>query len=88
MSGTLSFHSVNEKEAAVASGLDDVIAAETALSDVDGADESAFTDFTIDKSKLVKSKFVNGKNVLAVEVHQFNRVSPDLSFDLALLAQP
>src|SRR5690348_16718414 len=36
MSAILSCHAANAKEASMASGLDDVIAAETALSDVDG----------------------------------------------------
>ncbi|MFQ3168554.1 MAG: hypothetical protein ACI8QI_001103 [Limisphaerales bacterium] len=44
-----------------------------------GADESAFHSFAIDAALLVK-----GKNVIAVEVHQANRSSSDISFDFAL----
>ncbi len=44
-----------------------------------GADESAFHSFAIDAALLVK-----GKNVIAVEVHQANRTSSDISFDFAL----
>jgi hypothetical protein len=44
-----------------------------------GADESAFHSFAIDPALLVK-----GKNVIAVEVHQANRTSSDISFDFAL----
>jgi hypothetical protein len=41
--------------------------------------ESTFYRFTVDKSALV-----NGTNVVAVEIHQGNRTSSDLSFDLEL----
>ena len=44
-----------------------------------GGDESAFHSFAIDPALLVK-----GKNVIAVEVHQANRTSSDISFDFAL----
>lgn len=44
-----------------------------------GDDESAFHSFAIDPALLVK-----GKNVIAVEVHQANRTSSDISFDFAL----
>lgn len=46
---------------------------------VGGADESKFFEFTIDAGKLV-----DGKNLLAVEIHQASVTSSDLSFDLKL----
>jgi len=46
---------------------------------VGGADESTFTAFAIDTEVLTE-----GTNVLAVEVHQCNLTSSDLSFDLEL----
>ncbi|MCA9197264.1 MAG: PQQ-dependent sugar dehydrogenase [Planctomycetales bacterium] len=46
-----------------------------------GADEDTFFPFAIDASLLVE-----GRNVLAVEVHQASRSSSDLSFDLSLSA--
>ena len=50
-----------------------------AAHDVSGADESAFVDTFIDPRALVA-----GTNVLAVEVHQSDVASDDLSFDLEL----
>ncbi|MEC8973646.1 MAG: lamin tail domain-containing protein, partial [Verrucomicrobiota bacterium] len=44
-----------------------------------GDDEKAFHSFAIDPALLVP-----GKNVIAVEVHQANRTSSDISFDFAL----
>ncbi len=44
-----------------------------------GADEDTFFDFAVDAGLLV-----NGENVLAVEVHQVNDTSSDVSFDLSL----
>ena len=46
---------------------------------VGGEEESAFQPFTVDPVLLVE-----GKNVIAVEVHQTNRTSSDISFDLEL----
>ena len=37
---------------------------------------------------LVPSQFIAGNNLIAVEVHQFEPASPDLSFDLALIGSP
>ena len=52
-----------------------------ALSAVGNSDESAFYEFTIDKSNLV-----SGTNIIAVEVHQSSATSSDVSFDLSLQA--
>jgi len=52
-----------------------------AASVVSGADESAFQSFAIDPSLLV-----DGNNTLAVEIHQANGTSSDISFDLELVA--
>ncbi|MGZ8901239.1 MAG: PKD domain-containing protein, partial [Limisphaerales bacterium] len=49
---------------------------------VGGADETAFYPAQIDPSLLIA-----GQNVIAVELHQVNLESSDLSFDLELLAQ-
>jgi hypothetical protein len=46
---------------------------------VGGEEESAFQPFAVDPVLLVE-----GKNVIAVEVHQTNRTSSDISFDLEL----
>ena len=46
---------------------------------VGGGAEDTFFDFDVDASILV-----SGRNVLAVEVHQQNRTSSDMSFDLTL----
>jgi hypothetical protein len=50
-----------------------------ASGNVSGGAESQFFAFTVPASA-----FVNGTNTLAVEVHQDNRTSSDLSFDLGL----
>lgn len=50
-----------------------------ASSALDGAAESNFTDFTISPSK-----FINGNNLVAVEIHQSSRSSSDISFNLKL----
>jgi hypothetical protein len=50
-----------------------------ASSAVSGTDESTFFDFNIDKSKLIA-----GKNIIAVEIHQSDVTSSDISFDLSL----
>ncbi len=58
----------------------DVTSQTTASSAVGGADETTnFYDNTVDPALLV-----NGRNVLAVEIHQANATSSDLSFDLEL----
>ncbi|HKX60961.1 MAG TPA: Ig-like domain-containing protein [Verrucomicrobiae bacterium] len=49
-----------------------------------GADETT-TFYTTNVSPAL---LVNGTNVLAVEIHQFNATSTDLSFDLELTADP
>jgi hypothetical protein len=46
-----------------------------------GSDESEFYETSIDPSLLL-----DGTNVIAVELHQCNRTSSDLSFDLELVA--
>ncbi len=51
----------------------------TSLQSVSGADESAYFKYSIDPEFLV-----NGKNTLAVEVHQASASSTDLGFDLEL----
>jgi len=48
---------------------------------VGGADESIFVEINIDPTKIRR-----GKNVLAVEIHQANLTSSDISFDLELSA--
>jgi hypothetical protein len=53
----------------------------TAASTVSGGDESAFYETSLSSSPLI-----TGTNVLAVEVHQVNGTSSDISFDLELLA--
>lgn len=53
----------------------------TALTFVDGANETSFTAFSIPPTTLVA-----GENVLAVEVHQHAVNSSDVSFDLGLSA--
>jgi hypothetical protein len=50
-----------------------------ASSSVGGADESSFFEFAVDPDYLVQ-----GSNVLAVEVHQSDGSSSDISFDLQL----
>jgi len=49
---------------------------------VGGAEEDTFFDFSISPAELVA-----GKNVIAVEIHQRNKTSSDISFDLALQAE-
>lgn len=53
-----------------------------ALNPVKGIDETTFQN-TIINSKLLK----NGKNIIAVEIHQVNPLSSDISFDLQLLGK-
>jgi tartrate-resistant acid phosphatase type 5 len=53
--------------------------ASTAGYDIEGADETEFVE-TFANARLL----VAGTNVLAVEIHQFDGQSPDLSFDLEL----
>lgn len=48
---------------------------------VGGADESRFFDFIIDSNLLVE-----GSNEIAVEIHQANPSSSDISFDFRLIA--
>lgn len=48
-------------------------------SSVGSDDEDTFFEFTIDKDALVR-----GKNVVAVEVHQYTGASSDMSFDLEI----
>jgi hypothetical protein len=52
-----------------------------ATATVAGTDETTFFNYTIPASALVV-----GSNVLAVEVHQAAASSPDISFDLGLIA--
>jgi hypothetical protein len=52
-----------------------------ASSNVNGSEEDAFFDFVITADDLV-----DGDNTLAVEVHQENGLSTDVSFDLILCA--
>jgi uncharacterized repeat protein (TIGR01451 family) len=49
-----------------------------------GVDENAVISF----STAGTYPFVNGNNVIAVEIHQSNATSSDLTFDLSLLAEP
>ena len=49
---------------------------------VGGEEESTFQPFTVDPVLLV-----DGKNVIAVELHQTSRTSSDISFDLELHGQ-
>ena len=44
-------------------------------------DEKNYTDFSLDSSALI-----DGRNVVAVEIHQLNRSDSDLSFDFDLTA--
>jgi len=54
----------------------------TATSSIGGTDESRFNTYEISPDI-----FVNGNNVIAVEVHQNSATSSDISFDLGLSAQ-
>jgi len=49
--------------------------------DVTGADETYFHTF-----QLNPALFIEGENVIAVEIHQSSATSPDMSFDLDLMA--
>jgi hypothetical protein len=49
------------------------------LAGIGGADESAYNEFSVDRSY-----FVPGRNTLAVEIHQVNGTSSDISFDLEI----
>ncbi|MDD3322550.1 MAG: CotH kinase family protein [Paludibacter sp.] len=51
----------------------------TATTSISGTDESTFTSYTIDNSY-----FLEGENIIAVEVHQNAANSVDMSFDLKL----
>jgi hypothetical protein len=57
----------------------DIVFSTLALTSVGGADESTFFPTELDASLLRE-----GRNVLAVEVHQNSPTSSDISFDLAL----
>jgi hypothetical protein len=50
-----------------------------AVSPADGSSESAFIKYTIPSSR-----FVNGSNLIAVEIHQSSSTSSDISFNLKL----
>jgi hypothetical protein len=54
-----------------------------ASSEVTGAAENTFYEFTVSPSTLVA-----GSNVIAVEIHQVTGNNPDISFDLELLGLP
>lgn len=54
----------------------------TAFGSIPNFDESLFFDFAVDPSLLVE-----GTNVIAVEVHQADPTSSDLSFNLRLVAK-
>lgn len=49
---------------------------------------SAPSDNTIDTATLSATNLVNGTNVIAVEIHQFDPPSSDASFDFSLTANP
>jgi len=53
-----------------------------ASTNADGAEEDTYYNYVVDPSK-----FVAGTNIIAVEVHQRNLTSSDISFDLELIAQ-
>lgn len=55
----------------------------TSSSIVSGADENTFFTTT-----LSKSNFIQGSNIIAVEVHQRDSSSSDLSFDLEIQEKP
>ncbi|MBN1999071.1 lamin tail domain-containing protein, partial [candidate division KSB1 bacterium] len=52
-----------------------------AAASVGGSDEDTFFEYTVDTNALL-----NGKNTVAVEVHQYNGSSSDISFDLEIEA--
>lgn len=58
-----------------------ITASTLASSDVTGTDAGAFFSTIVGKQGLV-----SGQNLLAVEIHQASASSPDLSFDLQLIA--
>jgi|GEM_PF-419424 len=53
-----------------------------ALSDVSGQNENAYF------SAVIKNNLVNGRNTIAVEVHQASATSDDLAFDFQLIPKP
>jgi len=53
----------------------------TAVEDVDGLNESTWYSYSLNPAR-----FRNGENVIAVDIHQSAGTSPDISFDLQLLA--
>ena len=53
---------------------------------VGGADESTFYPFVIDVSTLPAGTLLDGNNVVAVEIHQANSTSSDISFNLEMTA--
>ncbi len=55
-----------------------------ALSAIGGTDENDYTAFTVPQALL--PNIVEGENVIAVEVHQSNLTSSDITFDLTLEA--
>lgn len=57
-----------------------------ALIDVAGSSETRFFNFTISLANLPADTVREGRNVLAVELHQSRANSEDLSFDLSLTA--
>ncbi len=69
------------------SNLSSVINSESlALIDVAGSSETRFFTFTINVANLPAGTIREGRNVLAVELHQSRANSEDLSFDLSLTA--
>ena len=62
-------------------GQDDIDSQTTAVTLVGSPEESRFFSFTVDPTLLVTDS-----NVLAVEIHQAEATSSDLSFDLELIA--
>lgn len=58
----------------------------TALVDTTGSSETRFFSFAVDTANLAAGTLREGRNVLAVELHQSRANSDDLSFDLALAA--
>lgn len=55
-----------------------------ALVDIVGSSESRFLSFVVNANSLPAGTLRAGRNVVAVEVHQSNASSSDLSFDLEL----
>ena len=54
-----------------------------ALTNITGQGEIKYSNFNLPVSLLQ-----NGINVIAVEIHQFSKTSPDISFNLSLSAMP